>query len=108
MNDNTFLILVVHGDRGITNPEISTKIAKPPKGFSLPELPVSPDLDNSTATTSFSTSKAELKVKKEIQDEEVQILAIPSKRLTVSLVFISFCYNLFILDINFGPSSRSS
>ena len=77
---------MVHGDRGVTNPEISAKIAKPPKGFSLPELPVSPDLDNSTATTSFSTSKPEVKVKKEIQDEEVQVLTIPSKSLTVSLI----------------------
>ena len=78
---------VVHGDRGVTNPEISAKIAKVSKGASLPELPVSPDLESSGATTSFSLVKPAVKVKKEILDEEVQVLTLPSRTLAVSWLF---------------------
>ncbi|KAE9549459.1 hypothetical protein FO519_007334 [Halicephalobus sp. NKZ332] len=96
--------LLVHGDRGVTNPEISGKL-KASRKFAFPELPISPDIENPNATTSFNPLKP--KIKKELQEEsdEIQILAVPGRSFTTVTLDLPLGRLNFVTSSGSDPSS---
>lgn len=76
---------MVHGDRGVTNPEMSARMGKV-KRISLPDLPISPNLEGSSAVT---TIQPNFKVKREAVDkdfEDEKIISVDTP-ITVSFWF---------------------
>lgn len=79
---------MVHGDRGISKNDLKIKPVKKKKS-SLPDLPISPDLDK---TSNISDNDIKIEIKKELNnkiDDEIAVYIPPS--ITVRLLlFLSF------------------